>query len=266
MSHLHEFNKRGLFPAPGETEEAFLRRCTRSCVYFEGEPLLPEEREEANRLTEQLFDFSADWFAAYYSDEKLPFWQGAVAWADENGTPFVQLRKGFKKGRYLNLYSRKEVLAHEAVHAVRMGFNEPQFEELLAYQTSSSRWRRFLAPLFRAWWEPSIFLGLLLISLVGQILLFFWNYALFELLSFLPFLYLAWLFLRLVRTHWLFRSFLKRARAALAKPQQALALALRLTDREIVLFSKYSPKEISDYAHQEKNHSLRWKVVQQEYF
>jgi len=72
--------------------------------------------------------------------------------------PWVQLKKSLKKGSLLN-YHRVDLLSHEAIHVARMGFQEPFFEECLAYRTSSRRWRRFLGPLFTFSWEPFLFLG-----------------------------------------------------------------------------------------------------------
>lgn len=57
---------------------------------------------------------------------------------------------------------------HESLHAVRIGFNEPRFEEVLAYYYSKSRWRRFFGPLFRKPSHALFFISLIFISLIVQ--------------------------------------------------------------------------------------------------
>lgn len=142
---------KGIFPLEGESEDAFLLRAEKY-PYFQGE----QEQKEAGQITEKLFSFSINWMPVVYSNKKLSFWEGAAAWIDPNAFPYVQLRKEFQKGHHLKVL-RKEILAHEAVHAVRMHYEEPVFEEFLAYQTSEKKWRRLLGPLFRYPLEATVF-------------------------------------------------------------------------------------------------------------
>jgi len=149
---LSGYLKRGVFPLPEETEEVFVERARRFPVFA-----LAEEQLEAGKITASFFGFSAEWMAVVYSAKNLPFWEGAATWIDPQAFPYIQLRPEFQKGAYLGL-RRDEVLAHEAVHAVRMHYNEPVFEEILAYQTSRHRWRRIIGPFFRYPAESLLFL------------------------------------------------------------------------------------------------------------
>ncbi len=141
---LLSYAKRGLIPGPAEEGEAFLKRASKC-------PPLFQEAWEAD-----VYGFTVDWVPCLYSNKKLPFWEGAATWISEEGIS-VQLRKEFKKGKYMG-YQRKEVLSHEAVHAARCAFEEPRFEEILAYRTSCNPVRRWLGPLFRKPWESIAFL------------------------------------------------------------------------------------------------------------
>lgn len=147
---LLAFFKRGLIPGPAETEEAFLRRVESHM------PLpFPEWKEMAAPLMEKC-GFSIDWVPITYSSKQLLPWEGAVFWVQQNGKPLLQLRPSLQtKNLWGN--SRNEILTHEAVHAAREAFNEPKFEEFLAYSTSRTSWKYWIGPFFRRPWEFPLF-------------------------------------------------------------------------------------------------------------
>ena len=132
--------RRGLVPGPNESEEAFIKR---AASHF---PLSLPEWEEVAPLLQTEWGFAMDWVPLTYSSEKLLLWEGAVFWIREDGSSFIQLKK-----------HSPEILIHEAVHAAREAFNEPVFEEFLAYATCRASWRRFLGPLFTHIWEFPLF-------------------------------------------------------------------------------------------------------------
>jgi hypothetical protein len=150
---LLEYFQRGLIPGPEESEEAFLKRASQA------EPL---SHSEWSGLP-SLFGFAIDWVPISYSNHKIAWWEGAATWISEDQLPSIQLRTNFQKGSFLG-YSRSEVLSHEAIHAARMRFEEPQFEEVLAYATAPQPWKRFFGPLFSRTWEPFV---LMLAVLLG---------------------------------------------------------------------------------------------------
>ncbi len=88
-----------------------------------------------------------------YSNKGLRFWEAGCTWSDGS----IQLRKVFEKKRVWLLYSRDEIIAHEQVHAKRLHLEEPVFEEILAYRTSKSRFRRYWGPIFRTPKESLLF-------------------------------------------------------------------------------------------------------------
>jgi hypothetical protein len=244
-SALIAYNQRGLIPGPSENEAAFMARLKiLESAPEEENPLPQEDWKEAHTITKQRFGFSADWVHACYSNKGLRFWEGAAVWIGD--FPRIQLKTAFRKGHYLKIYKREELLAHEAVHAARMAFQEKRFEELLAYQTSLKPWRRFFGPFFRTPLETLLFLLILLISTFS---------------GFLPPL-LALLLLgmgRLIRTQFTFFRAQRKLKQLLKNPADALPLLLRLTDREIALFSRAPIEKTCDYILSQN--SLRWQML-----
>ncbi|NGX38613.1 MAG: hypothetical protein K1000chlam2_01788, partial [Chlamydiae bacterium] len=162
IKNLQDFNQKGWIPGPLEEEKKFLKRIETLDHFFSNPPsdidhfLTDADWTVAQEKTKALYDLSPDWIVAYYSNRNLPFFQGAATWITEKDTmriPLVQLKEKFEEGSLMRLYRREEVLAHEAVHAARMQFDEPYFEEIFAYKTSPRSWRRFFGPLFQSSWE-----------------------------------------------------------------------------------------------------------------
>lgn len=101
------------------------------------------------------------------------FWEGGYTeiWT-ENGEAFAKV---------VLQVMNSEVLQHELVHAVRMGFPDSPFEEFLAYATSKVWYRRMLGPMFSSRWiSLSVVVGCGLSVLLSP----FFQYAM--LLPFLP--------------------------------------------------------------------------------
>ncbi|MBI2743031.1 MAG: hypothetical protein HYX48_03860 [Chlamydiales bacterium] len=262
-SDLLSLNQRGILPAPSESEAEFLKRIENSEEEEEINTLLSQEEwRDAHQSTRTLFGFSADWVKAFYSRSRLPFWQGAVTWL--GNPPLIQLHPKFKSGSYFGFYKRSEVLAHEAVHAVRTPLLSNRFEEHFAYLTSERSWRRWLGPLFRTSFEGSLFLFTLLLAVCASYAAI-WIPAL-ERIAILPWLLLAALLLRLRSDHRIFKKCEKNLRAILPKPEEALFVMVRLTDEEIVTFSKLAPSEILHSIEKQKKLSLRWKILVVAYF
>jgi hypothetical protein len=198
----------------------------------------------AERLQE-LYGFIPSAIRAVYSNQGLSWWEGAACWIDEEKHSYIQLRQGFRTGKYLGLYSRDEALAHEAVHAARAAFNEPESEEFFAWATSPSLWRRATGPLFRSSWESSAFLGFALFSF-----LFLWGL--------LP---LAGLVatgaIRLLLFHRRLRRAAIQLRRTIVDPDAVRAVLFRLTDQEIRSLSR-GQLQLGDA-------SLRWRLIRQAY-
>ncbi len=199
---LCDLFRRGLIPGPDETEEAFLKRVEKATSLDH-----PEWREAAQK-TVHSFGFNIDWVPMEYSNRKLAWWEGAATWLQEDHLPSIQLRNSFKKGSFLG-YHRSDILAHEALHAARMCFKEPKFEEILAYSIAPEKWKRFFGPFFVRPWESVVLLVSFMIGI------------------FIPWIPMGLLSLGLARLSW--RQWIFRK----CRRKFPLEIILCLTDQEI---------------------------------
>jgi hypothetical protein len=210
---LLEYFHRGLIPGPAESEEAFLKRVSLAT------PLAHPEWNDV------VLPFKIDWVPIKYSNHQIAWWEGAATWISEEDLPAIQLRKNFEKGSFLG-YKRSEVLSHEAIHAVRMRFEEPHFEEVLAYSTAPQAWKRFFGPLFSRTWEPLVLMAAVALGI-------FWWWVPVILIG----LSLGWLSYR----QWIFKKCCRKF---------SLSVVLTLTDREMKRFAWMSEDEIQGYLQQ----------------
>jgi hypothetical protein len=234
------YNQRGFIPGPHETEERFIRRV--QAAEKGGEASIPPAHWEwVRHHLRELFDFEPASITAFYSNKNLAPWQGAACWVEE-GNVRLQLREAFRKGSYLGLYTREEVLAHEAIHAARAAFEEPENEELFAYAAAEKKWHRLLGPIVKRPWEVWAFIGLIGAGLVWEELFFLGT---------------LWTSLGLGRL-WKQQRRLQRAtrflvRSSLCKEKEARAILFRLTDEEIRELGKEKMPQGDD--------SLRWRLI-----
>ncbi len=281
IEQLAHYNAVGFIPGPSETEDEYCKR-VHYCQGLAKEPLFQEGvqadhvdlLQSAFPLTKKNFDISPDWIPVFFSDYKLAPWHGATAWIfqREEDVPtgaFFQLRTCLQKQNHIfGMYTREELLAHEASHVGRMLFEEPKYEEMIAYTTSPSWLRRTFGPIVQSSWESSLFLLVLffLVILDGS-LLFTGQIELYEKLFWLKALPLGFCSAALIRLLLRRRSF-KRCKQALHTvlgcERKASAVLYRLTDREIEHFSKF--RKIMPYVMQQKDLSLRWKMIYGCYF
>ncbi|HSX13847.1 MAG TPA: hypothetical protein VLE96_05450 [Chlamydiales bacterium] len=241
---LLEHNRAGFIPGPQESEEKYLRRIesTKAAYLKLGVAAIPSSHWEwVEKKILDGFDFVPRCLPAFYSNRSLAPWQGAAAWVERDQILAIQLREAFKKGTFLKIYSRSEILAHEAVHAARSAFPVDPWDEYFAYMTSEKVWRRALGPIVRRPWEVW---PLLAAFIVGP---------------FLPLSFLfasVWIglgFIRLIRGHFI----LKKASLALQKKglsnDQVRHILFRLTNVEIQKLAK--GKDLSE------EQTLRWQLL-----
>jgi hypothetical protein len=282
---LTRLNEEGLIPGPQETEEEFTRRA-RFCLHLRQElkervgtelPFQTEEEASEDILfegisfTKQLYGISPEWIPIFFSNYQLSFWQGGCAWIFQltEETPMaalMQLRQQFRRQQtYLALYHRKELLAHEVSHIGRMMFTEPRYEEILAYRSSFSTFRRWLGPLMQSSTESLCFILLLgFIILADFAFLALGTAAFYRGLLWIQVIPLLILFLAFIRLGWRqkkFKASLQQLRSLYQDEQMAHYVIYRLTDQEIDTFGTLSPDQIKHYMHQQKESSLRWRAI-----
>ncbi len=244
---LLAFNKQGFIPGPQESTVEFLERIAemQSCR-DSGETVPPSHLHWVRERVEGLYGFEPSSIAVTYSNHQLAPWQGAACWIDESGISRLQLREGFRKGRYLGLYGRDEVIAHEAIHAARAAFNEPRFEEVFAYSSSLKKWRSIVGPLLQRPFEAWVVIGCVLGSLAWE-----------------PLGAIAWIlmglgFMRLVRTRLCLRRAAKCLMQRLGDAKKVRSVLFRMTDAEIEKLSQGYEIEGDD--------TLRWRLLRLAYF
>lgn len=264
MDHVSQ----AFIPGPTETKEEFEKRVAycnslRSTL-IEGEGIPVQEQQQclSEAAQNSVYGINPSWIPLVYSNHKLAPWHGGCAWIfqmDDQAPlgAFMQLRKPFRfKSSYLS-YSRNELLAHEVCHIARMAFEEPVFEEHLAYRTGAISWRKWLGPIIRNSVE-SMFFFLSLALIAGAYL-----FALFvdmHVLPYIPYLYLLSFLLigfglwRLRREHHTYEQTLHTLRSLTNQPEQMM---LWLTDQEIQEFGKKTAQEVVDYFRNGKTFRLQ---------
>lgn len=237
--------KEGFIPGPKESEEAFIERAEMTKKEAIEKKIPFSHLDWPKETLKELFDINPSFLPIFYSNHSLFFWQGAASWVGENGEILIQMRKGFQKGSYFG-YSRDELIAHEAVHAARCAFDEPQFEEFFAYFTSEKWWRKILGPMIQRPWEV-------------WPLWFFCSLSFFS--SWAAFFVSCWVGLgaiRWVRNFWTLRSAFLQILKEVKEEKVARAILVRLTDEEITLFAK--GQNVVAYGAEKKE--LRWQLLQ----
>lgn len=283
MNDILYCNSIGLVPGPSEQKEEFQSRVN-YCLSLKQDvlpKLFSREISESPSLllqnafpaTQFWYGIRPDWVSLIFSNEKLAPWHGGAAWIFqmEESCPtaaLLQLRENFlHKKSYLGILKREELMAHELSHVGRMMFEEPQFEEILAYRSSESRLARNLGPLLQSSKESMLFvLSLFLIMMIDIFLAFQGNYGLFQSsvwLKILPLGLACFAFFRLFKNKRLLNLCLVNIRQMAKSDDDANAILYRLTDREIVLFAKSSLAEMNDYIG--KQDELRWQVIKEAY-
>lgn len=288
QERLLALNHLGLIPGPEETAEAFAKRAD-YCLHlkshlsqeikatFEGEHSAdPEVLEPARTQLLSFYDMSPDWIPLFFSDYRLPFWQGGCAWIfqteeDSPTAALIQLRQSFRhKDCYLGIYHRDELLAHELVHVGRMAFQEPHFEEILAYRTATSSFRRWLGPLVQSSIESVVFILILGLIIVCDFFLIALDrmdaYLIAIWLKLIPLVLIIYALYRLGRRQIRLKKCLTSLQACLGSEEKALAVCYRLTDEEIYAFAQMSSEEIKAYGDSQSAKELRWRVIRSAYF
>lgn len=267
---LKKLGKEGIVPGPHESEKQFVKRIDTLKRVNENPSkfLAGKTFEKWDSNFHQELGAAPKWLPLTYSNQGLLLWQGAALWIletqDQKKIPIIQLRKGFRKGKFL-FYSQKEVLLHETVHAVRAAFDEPRFEEVLAYYHSRSRWRRFLGPLFRKPSHALFFISLIFISLTVQTTsLFFLTSPLLPYVKFFTLLPLIDLFLKsaiLIKDQRLLKKALKKLSEIFPNQNDVFSVAVRLKDSEIQKFATEPLERLLEHIAEEIPKSIRWRQI-----
>lgn len=282
------FNQQGLIPGPDETEEEFIQRAN-YCLKLKANlpdlfdnvssqelELGDEAIHQAYALTKKIYGLAPEWIPLLFSNYKLAPWHGGCAWIFQlnNTVPFAaffQLRQEFRhSSRYLGIYERNELIAHELVHAARMMFEEPRFEEIIAYQSTPSFFRKWFGPIIQSSRESLIFVLSLGIVFLLEIYSFFIHdtagMKMAMAAALFPLGLTGFALIRLWMRQTQFSRCLCNLKSIVKEEDEPTSLALRLTDREIIAFSKMAPEEIQTYIKENGEKNIRLKMICRAYF
>lgn len=283
-----EWNEQGFFPGAEESEVAFqervsfcqnleenLRKLANNQLPFETNNSHSKEiLEQTLSLTKTLYGIQPRWVPLFFGNYQLAPWHGGCAWIFQinDNTPtsaFLQLRSHFRnRSTFLGIYHRNELIAHELSHVGRMLYQEPQFEEFFAYQSSPSSWRRWMGPIVQSSKESFYFILLLGFVIMVDFALLFSASNISEFAwwtRFLPLIVLILALGRLTYRHHILKRCLKQLQV-LVSPLQAKHLLYRLLDHEIKLFSRLSHEKIENFIKQAADQSFRWRFLKTIYF
>lgn len=254
-------SRKGLFLGPNESLEQFAKRVH---LMQHLEKTLPQYALDAvSSITTSLFDFAFDTMPCCFGNKGLGVWEGAALWiTEEDGArmPQIQLSTKFKMGSYYT-YSQEEVLAHEMVHAARIAFDEPKYEEILAYKTAKSSFRKWAGPLFGSSYESIVFVILLALGLTLQSVSFFFSIPFLSFAVALSFVWLGWLMIRLYRRQSVFKKAQEHIAACVKDPTKTLAVMVRMKDREIEECAKRAKKDVLEYFRMNAKSDARLKMI-----
>ncbi len=260
-----ELSRRGFFLAPGETEKHFCLRLALSERLFKapaaavgsGRTMRRVFWDWAKETLKNSFDIFPDHFLVFFSKKRLRLFEAGATWTyEESGvkTGVIQLQDKLQRGRYLGLCALDEVLSHEAVHLSRIAFNEPIFEEMIAFMASGNIFRQIFGPVFRRPIEPLLFLIPIILLPIHPV-----AYSLFAIAA-------SFFLFRLFYWRRIFTRAFRRIFKAIRNKKQTMAVLVRLSDQDIKTLSKMPPKQVHGFFATQAEHSLRMEVIYRSYF
>ena len=172
LSELAHLDSLGFLVGTEETFEDFRQRLLKLCdslkefeekleqgndevEIFDGISVCKDKRipteivEEAGKVTEHYYRFKINWAPGFFISKDIGWLWGGCALSDEEQVLTVFLiRSSFENKRKWFIYDRRELLAHELCHTARHVVNDNTLEEFFAYQTATSKVRRYMGNCF----------------------------------------------------------------------------------------------------------------------
>lgn len=289
---LIDMDRRGFLAAPQESEAALRERVNNTLSgIHEFQTAIREQgltvdgiRLEADNQTpdelihplfeslEQKLGINPRWIPVYYINRGLGMFGGGGMFSgtDENtgrNVTFFVLREAFRNQQKWLIYSRDEIMTHEFCHAARAGFDEPLFEEVVAYRSGTSLFRKYMGGAFRSIARTQLLLVFLALFWVGFFVQLnggaLWIQALLQLP--MP------LYISCLAAEGIFRQTQAEQTAQHLQPifgKWTEAVLLRLSDKELSELSKKpfsSPEHLTQWI-AEKKDELRWQIIIQRFY
>ncbi len=262
-NELLSYNQLGLIPGPAENKEDFFLRAAYSLNIqskIQGNSL---NIDTALKDAQDIYDISPAWVPILHEKKGLFPWHGGSIWIFQlkEKDPLCALIQLNPQCRWKKA---EEIALHELCHIGRLAFQEPKFEEVIAYRSSKSRFSKYLGGLIQNQIESLLFVITLALILIVDLYLLL-NGTLEQMitlswLKLIPACMILYAFARNFILQRQFDSALKNIEPFFTRPMAAL---YRLTDHEIIQFSKWKKEKIKSYI--DTQESLRWKVIRLAY-
>ena len=185
----------------------------------------------------ERYGINVDWVPGFFYSPGALF--GGCAWGipPDFLTLFI-LRPSFQHKEKWYIYGRQELMSHELCHAARFPLQADKYEELLAYQTSTSKFRKLFGPMVRSAKETYVLMGIIFALFASQIWVFNQPYVEPKFLLPTPILiltlaliaYFAFLMIRQWNQNRIFQIILAKLSKITDRPKH---LVFRLDDREM---------------------------------
>jgi len=223
----------------------------------------------ARARTEELYGFSIDWVPGFYTHYRMGLLHaGCAFYSYEDYFALFVLRRSFQTRERWLIYSRSELMAHELCHIAHLGLNSRSYEEVFAYQTATSFFRRWVGGVLRTPRETYLLLGTVLALLGAQVLNLTlrpperWHSFPMPLLFGLAGAVIAGIVAQyLVALRRLRRA--QRALGLVGAAATARAILFRCTDEEIAALAALPPRPaaVAAWLAERQAGELRWRVT-----
>jgi hypothetical protein len=285
LETLLELDDRGLLMGPGETVETYADRLAtlaKNIGTFEkelrdkgvvdfvdmrvarGDRIAADDWRPAQAQTEKLFGFSVDWVPGFYSGYRMGLlFAGCAFYTYEDFFAVFIVREDFRNRPKWLIYSRDELIAHELTHIAHIGFRTRNFEEVFAYQTSSSGFRKLLGGLLRTTTDTYLLMGatftLLPISLVNT----FW----YPMPMGLVWSVFIAIILFIAGRYLVFHSRFRRALGTLGDRfgEDALAVLFRCSEEEIGALASMPVGSLDAWLAERSAADIRWRLIRSKF-
>ena len=189
---LVEFDNKGLLLGPNETLEEYCKRLGTLKeniqamkhelkengriellgTHFSKDEVIPHAIfQTAQTVTRTLYHFDIDWVPGFFANHRMGIlFAGCALYSRDDFFAVFIIRKIFKLKERWIIYSRTELMAHELCHVAHIGFQTRDYEEIFAYQTSESAFRKILGGMLRTTTDTYMILTCVIVLLIAQIL------------------------------------------------------------------------------------------------
>lgn len=226
----------------------------------------------AGDQTRVLYDFAIDWVPGFYTNYRMGLlFAGCAFFSVEDFFAVFIIRKAFQKRARWWIYGRDELLAHELCHIAHCAHYSPEYEELFAYQTSPSLFRRVIGGLLRTTTDTYLMLGATLLLLVAQIVNVFlgppdyWPRVVMPVVAGLLVAVIGLISARYRRV-WRIFSGARRNLAGLAGDHAAMGVLFRCSAEEIGVIARLrAPGALRQWLREAASGQLRWRVIDRKF-